>query len=517
MIKPTRKNIILGLIIVAVVLMIWVVTRPRSSNYSYFEVKRGDIVQEVSATGNVTPVQSVDLGFEITGRVNKINVDAGSFVSKGQPLIYLDDSQLSAQLAGAEANLKAQQATLSELQQGTRPEQIKVQIGQVNSASVALNSAKKSLIDALNDSLTKSDDAIRNRVDQFISSPTTQNPDFLFFVNDLQLKNNALWERLGLESAMSSWKSMNAGLSVNSDFDSVVSKTNGYLSQVKSFLDDIASIVNSLTPNNNLSQTTITAYKTSVNTARNNVSLAISNLSGAYSSYSSARSNLTLQQDTLALQEAGTVPDQITAQEAVIQQAQANIDSYKAQLEETILRSPMDGVVTAQNLKVGEIVPLNSIAVSIISNGNFEVDVDIPEADIAKVKVGDSADITLDAYGSSVIFPAHVISIDPGETMVEGVATYKTTLDFDKKESRIKSGMTANIDILTARSTNTLYIPQRDLVSDTSGDYVLLLTSSSSQPQKKLVKVGIKGSDGNIEILSGLSEGDKVINSPQVQ
>jgi multidrug efflux pump subunit AcrA (membrane-fusion protein) len=76
--------------------------------------------------------------------------------------------------------------------------------------------------------------------------------------------------------------------------------------------------------------------------------------------------------------------------------------------------------------------------------------------------------------------------------------------------------MTANIDILTAKSTNTLYIPQRDLVTDTSGSYVLI-SSNSSQPQKKIVEAGIKGSDGNIEILSGLNEGDKVINSPQIQ
>jgi HlyD family secretion protein len=166
-------------------------------------------------------------------------------------------------------------------------------------------------------------------------------------------------------------------------------------------------------------------------------------------------------------------------------------------------------------LKVGEIVTPNITVISVISNGNFQVDVNIPEADIAKIKVGDSANITLDAYGSDVIFPAHVVSIDPGETMIEGVATYKTTLDFDKKEDRVKSGMTANIDILTAQSNNTLYIPQRDLITDNTGKYVLIDTGLA-QPEKKMVQVGIKGSDGNIEIISGLNEGNKIINSPQI-
>jgi RND family efflux transporter MFP subunit len=514
MMKLTKNKIIISSVLIIIIAVFFVI-RPKKPAYSYFEVRRGDVIQEVSATGNVTPIQSVNLGFEITGRVTRINVDIGSKVSKGDALIYLDNSQLLAQLAGAEANLKTQQATLSELQHGTRPEEIQIQQVQVDNASIALENAKKSLIDVLNDSLTKSDDAIRNQIDQFISNPTTQNPVFLFTVVDSQLNNDAIWERIGLEYTMASWRNMNSKLTVNSDLDSAVTQTNSYLSEVKKFLDDVASIVNSLTPNSSLSQTTITAYKTSVNTARTNVNAAVNNLSGAYNSYSSAKSNLVLQQNTLALQKAGAVPEKITAQEALVEQAQANVDNYKAQLEKTVLRSPIDGVITAQNLKVGEIVTPNITVISVISNGNFQIDVNIPEADIAKIKVGDSANITLDAYGSDVIFPAHVVSIDPGETMIEGVATYKTTLNFDKKEDRVKSGMTANIDILTVKKTNVLYIPQRDLITDDTGKYVLIDTGLA-QPEKKIVQVGIKGSDGNIEIISGLNEGDKIINSPQI-
>jgi HlyD family secretion protein len=245
------------------------------------------------------------------------------------------------------------------------------------------------------------------------------------------------------------------------------------------------------------------------------VNAAIANLSIAYEGYRTAKSNLSLQQNTLALKKAGTVPEQITAQEAVVEKAKADIDNYNAQLAKTVLRSPINGVVTKQDLKVGEIVTPNSTVVSVISNGDFQVKVNIPEADIAKVKVGDSANITLDAYGSDIIFSTHVVSIDPGETMVEGVATYKTTLQFDKKEDRAKSGMTANIDILTAKQTNTLYIPQRDLISNETGKYVLI-DVGSAQPQKKKVEVGIRGSDGNIEIISGLNEGDKIINAPKI-
>src|SRR5581483_10901237 len=98
------------------------------------------------------------------------------------------------------------------------------------------------------------------------------------------------------------------------------------------------------------------------------------------------------------------------------------------------------------------------------SDTKFQIDANIAEADIAKVALGQKATVTLDAYGPDVVFNATVIKIDPAETIVDGVPTYKTTFQFDTPDDRIKSGMTANIDIQGDSHTDVLAVPERAVI-----------------------------------------------------
>src|SRR3989344_2190150 len=119
--------------------------------------KRGDVVQEVSVTGKVKPSQSVDLAFEKGGKVASINIGVGDRVFTGQKLIGLDSSELRAQFAEAEANVRQEEAKLEELRLGTRPEELEI-------AEAKVREARESLVDKLKDAYTKSDDDIRNKV-----------------------------------------------------------------------------------------------------------------------------------------------------------------------------------------------------------------------------------------------------------------------------------------------------------------------------------------------------------------
>ncbi|MDO8559015.1 MAG: efflux RND transporter periplasmic adaptor subunit, partial [bacterium] len=183
--------------------------------------------------------------------------------------------------------------------------------------------------------------------------------------------------------------------------------------------------------------------------------------------------------------------------------------NYQAQISKTIIRSPINGTITGQDAKVGEIISADVSLVSIISAGNFEIEANIPESDIAKVKIGDNAQVTLDAYGQDVVFQVKVLKIDPAETVIEGVPTYKVTLYFNEKDDRLKSGMTANIDIFTAEVKDVIAIPQRAILSDNGKKTVKIIKGKDIQEIE--VKIGLKGTDGNAEILQGLNEGDKVI------
>ena len=102
--------------------------------------------------------------------------------------------------------------------------------------------------------------------------------------------------------------------------------------------------------------------------------------------------------------------------------------------------------------------------------------------------------------------------MDPAETLIEGLTTYKTILQFTDQQKDIdpKPGMTANIDILTAQRENVLTIPQRAITIENNKSFVQIIANDLSH-QQVAIEAGLKGSYGNIEIISGLKEGDKVV------
>jgi len=108
-----------------------------------------------------------------------------------------------------------------------------------------------------------------------------------------------------------------------------------------------------------------------------------------------------------------------------------------------------------------------------------------------------------------------VVKIDPAETVIDGVSTYKTSLEFTSEDERIKSGMTANLTISTAKKEDVLVIPQRDLVKKNGKDFVLV-SNDGKTTQELEVQVGLIGSDGNAEVLGGLEEGEKIVNPSSI-
>ena len=103
------------------------------------------------------------------------------------------------------------------------------------------------------------------------------------------------------------------------------------------------------------------------------------------------------------------------------------------------------------------------------------------------------------------------MTIDPAETILENVPTYKVTLQFDQKDDRVRSGMTANIDILTNERNNVLIIPFRAVIDSDGKKSVRVLESNGKKYTTVSINLGLKGSDGNIEVVNGLKVGQKVV------
>jgi len=441
----------------------------------------------------------------------------GDKVYQGQFLTSLSNSDLIASLDQAKAGLKIAQANLSSLKNGSTPEQIAVNESQVEKAKSDLLEAKYGLIDAIQNAYTKSDDAIRNYTDIMFSNSRGSNPSLLF-QTDFQLQNDIVTGRALIETLMSSWDISPTALNINSDFNSVVNTANNNLNVIQNFLQNLASAVNKLSTDSSISQTTLTLWKTNVSTARTNMNIAISNLFSEIGQYQSALYSLNISNSQLTLIKTGATEDQLRVQEATVEQAQANVDSAQAKLNKSIINSPINGIITNVDAKIGQIMQPGQPSVSIISFGQYDIESFIPEADIAKIKIGNMATTTLDAYGSDTFFETSVIKIDPGETVIENVPTYKVTLKFaSSSDSRIKSGMTANLDILTKQKSDVLAIPPRSIFTVDNQKYVKLVdTNNQNKTTDVMVEVGIRSADGYIEIISGLKEGDKILASPNL-
>jgi RND family efflux transporter MFP subunit len=489
---------------------VYYTTRPAPPpTYETGVVEKGDIVQEVSVTGRVESENEVELSFDRSGRVVRVPKGVGDQAMRGDVLVSLDVSELAAQIAQVKANIDYEIAKQDELKKGARAEDIAVGEAQVKSAQTALDDTKHSLADKLAVAYTQSDDAIHNKVDHFFSNPRSTNPEVNFPTTNNKLAIALPPARIALESSFGKWALLVGTLGTTNDIAIASKTTSTYLSEVKSYLEILAEAVNGVQVSSMVSEATLDSWKLDVSTARTNVSTALSSIIAADTAFRAAQSALRVAEEQLSLKRAGATAETLAQQAARIAAQRATLATYEAQAAKMSLVAPFSGVLTRQDAKVGQAVSPGVNLVSLMSDGAFKIEANIPEVDIAKIKVGDSARISLDAYGADIPFPATVATIDPAETVLEGVPTYKVTLRFNENDPRVRSGMTANIDIETAKKVDVLRIPSRAVFTK-EGEKFVRIPAGATTTEVTIV-IGLRGSNGMLEVLSGLSEGERIV------
>ena len=456
---------------------------------------KGNVVEVVSESGNVLAENSSLISFQEGGQIQRVYVKEGDTVSAGTALASLDASQFSASVQQVNAGLAAAQAQLASLQSGTRPEQI-----QIDQSAVV--SAQQSLSVAVQNAYSAADDAIRNQTDNLFSSPQTNNPIFLVSSQDSQTIINIQSQRVLIGTALANlYATMNSTSSVNAT--SLANTTNSTLQQIKSYLDTMSLVVNDATANTSLTPTVLAQYKAYVTTARTEVQTSISAILNANSA-------LTATQGQLTLAQAGATSQVIATQNAVVLEAQAAVASAQVALDHATLIAPFSGTVQGLTAQVGQVVAPGAPVMSLVNNSGLKIETYVSETDVAKVKAGDKANITIDAYGTETVFPATVFTIAAAQTTVNGASAYKVTLHFMNADDRLKDGMTANVDIIVDEHDGVVEVPTNLVITDNSDHYVLV--ESGGTIKKQAVQIGLTGDDGMTEITSGLNVGDKINN-----
>jgi HlyD family secretion protein len=503
-----KSKITIGIICLVVLIIAGYFLFHRSVKYQFITVTSGAITQTVSVTGNTTPTQSVSLSFQSSGVISHIYSALGKQVSSGQILAELNTDNLSAGLHQAQANLAVEQAKLSGLQSGASSEDIAVSQAAVDKANQDLANMYGSIADTSTDSYTKANDAVRTQLNSFFSNAETQGPLLTYTTANTEAQNSAQMERYLSSTALNEWQTALANLDQSNDgsLETLLQNEIAYLATVSQLLNGVGSTLNYAS---SLNAATLATYKADVSVALNEVNLATTNLNTLSQSIASQKLTVSELQAQLDLKRAPPLPSDISAQQAQVAEAQASVESAQAQLANAQIVAPISGTVTQFDAKIGQLSVPSTPLVSIMSNSGYEVDAGVSETDIGKVSLGNKVAMTLDAFPNET-FTGSVFYIAPSETNLNGVITYQIKISFDKVDSRLKSGLTANVDINTMQHANVLILPQYAILQNDQGTFVETL--ENNKIKQNPVVLGIADESGNVEVVSGVTLGEQVLN-----
>lgn len=288
-----------------------------------------------------------------------------------------------------------------------------------------------------------------------------------------------------------------------------------FKSSISSAQSELEAVITQVTTGSNNLDNQIVLNKTAIDAAQNAINRA-DNLKASA-------------EIELELTKAETVPEKISAQESVVKQAQANIAAQEAHIRsakadvrsvdssiglvnEKINKSTLYASdklkVTKIHLEKSEVFRAGSPAIS-LSSANFKIITDISELEIGKIRENDDnkVRITLDSFPDQELI-GKVIYIEAQEIDKDGDKFYRANISLDPPEFNIRSGMSADLEIIISSKEAVLKIPEIVIEERDGKSYTNILINN--EPLEVEIDTGI--SDGSfIEVISGLEEGQTVI------
>jgi len=440
------------------------------------KVKRGPIRLTVASTGRVVANLEVEIKCKASGEVVKLPFDVSDPVKKGALLLELDPVDEDRKVKQAEVALAASQAKAKQAEEGLRL------------AELELGTSKKRAATALRSAQTKAKQAEQT----------------------LQLAERGL--------ATSKGRAQAALTSAQVKAQDAKSK---------------AARMQTLLEKRLISQEECDTARTAAAQAEmelDNARIGLEELKTEEQALELKRQEVRLAE--VALDDARIRIEELTTEEGALElkrqdvhltaaQVESNrIDLSLAQrrLEETKVVAPIDGVVTARNVQIGQIMSSGisnvgggTTALTLADLSRIFVVASVDESDIGKVEAGQTALITADAFADRR-FRGTVTRVTPKGVVNSNVVTFEVKLEvLGENKSLLKPEMTANVEILAAENDRALLIPAT-AVARRKRQRVAVVVKEDGTQEERPVEVGIQ--DGlNLEVTGGLQEGETVVVS----
>ena len=462
-------------------------------------VTRGDVLSIISVSGIVESEDAADLAFPLSDIVEAVNVDEGDHVVQGEILATLARHSLLADRNDALGSLTIAKADRDELIEGPTSE-----ARDVTQSNVAI--ATENLIRVQREQ----DEIVENALRTLFSDSLEAIPERASNSDTPPTISGTYTCTEGITYTFTTYPS---------------ESSSGYSYRIPEFLNEgrtahtesaqpfgdcgllIRFATNTTYGNSTWTVTVPNVRGINYSTNLNAYELALQQRDNKIEQ---AEQELELAINEQELENATPREEALARANAKVLQAEARLAVIDASIEDRILRAPFDGVITDVTILPGEISGTLPI-VTMVSDNTYELTVRIPEIDITKITEGDVADVIFDARTSEVI-NSKINFISPLGTEIDGVAYYEGHLEFETPPEWLRSGLNADVDIVTDGIFDVPRLPRRFLEEEDGAYYVHVVDGDTVI--RTQVEAGFVGNNGFIEVRD-LEEGTKVAAPPE--
>jgi len=485
----------------------------------------GRLDANATAPGKVQAQREAQLSMTRPGEVSEIFVGVGDAVQAEDPLLSLDSTDLERAVQSAEQNLAIQEANLASL---TNPPRV----ADLAAAKAAVKSSQAQLDDLLagpsEQDVSASEANVRAaQANVWAASEQLQLAQSGANEAEIAAAQAELISALGQQESTQELydqllKCFSFSLPTGDDRE-ICPGLGAPEEQTRFNLE--AATANSIAARAKLDALLAGPDSDAVGIAQASVAAANAQLEAAEANHAlllrgasedqvtAAKANLAQSQANLQTLRDGPSMTQRVAMETAVEQARIALKKAERDLVEATLVAPFDGVITAVNTDVGEVA--NGIMVEMFDPDSLEIVLDVDEVDIASVRLGQTALVTLETWPGTEI-TSEVVSIAPvAKSDNSALVVFEVYLKVGKTELPVLLGMTADAALIASDNEDVLLVPNAVINADRSTSTFTVNKISQDADgnmvtQEVEVSIGLR--DGRYtQITEGLSEGDQVL------
>ena len=463
-----------------------------STNLTTTAIQPASKVGQVSAAGNIDLTSQRPVVLQADGIVTQVAVEVGDVVAANDLLVALDTTDLERTVEQAKLSLDSAQIQLDKLKEPADP-------AAVASARASLASAQQQLADAQAGATQAQLQAAEAR----LAAAKAAYQDLKNGPSDAELTQlSASLEKIMITLQQAQWA-----------YDKVAYKGDVGASSQAAALQTATIDYNSAKAAYEIA--TKPASEADLQTALSNIQTAQDQLdtlrAQSKTDLPAAQAQVASAQSQLDALLKGPTDTDLRASEISVQQAQLNLEAAQATLAQAQLRAPIAGTALSVDVSVGQKVGAGTSAVTLADLSQLELTVNVAEVDVGKIKLGQKAEITVDALPDKV-FKGAVTRIAPSSAATSGVVNYPVTIQLDPTGLEgVRPGMTAMANLLGDEVADSWLVPTSALVQQGGKSVVMILRDGQRTP----IAVTPQGSQGEWTIVQSaeLRKGDQAIGS----